>query len=547
MNAFPRLAAAIIAALSLATVASVPFVTAAEPSETGSIVEAPITPYDRDHWSLLPLEKPTLPRVAHASWSREPLDFFILARLESARLEPAPSAERRRLLRRLTFDVIGLPPTPDEQHEFIADPDIGAYERQVDRLLASPAYGERWAQFWLDLARFAETDGFEHDKVRTDAWRYRDWVIQALNDDMPYDRFLRLQLAGDQVEGGEHRIATFFCTAGPDMPDINEQGLRRHDKLNELTSTVGSAVLGMQFHCAQCHDHKYDPISQADFYRLRAIFESSIGPLKRDQPVLTLEDDPESPAARLYYRGDVSQPGPVLPAGFPRLAVGEGRSHLCSTDSPRIEFSDWLVDRSNPLTARVIVNRLWQFHFGQSLCENPSDFGVIAGEPTHPELLDWLAFQLQDHQWSIKQLHRSLLLSATYRQQSRHEVVKGAEHTTDASLGDELYHGFPSKRLEGETLRDAMLAVSESLNRTMGGESVMPPLPPEMANTLLKGQWKTSANLADHARRSIYIFARGTCVIQYSMSSIALMPVHPVLVGIAAPRLFSLCICSMVN
>lgn len=478
-----------------------------------AISETPITDDDREHWAWSPLERPPLPRVANAQWMNTGVDAFILSQLEKKKLTPANSADRATLLRRLKFDLHGLPPTIQELENFETDSSPDAYEQLVERLLSDAAYGERWAQHWLDLARFAETDGFEHDKVRKDAWQYRDWVVDALNADMPYDQFVRLQLAGDLITAGseshENSVATMFCLAGPDMPDINEQDLRRHDKLNEITSTVGAVFLAMQMHCAQCHDHKYDPISQADFYRLRAIFEPAVPAMKRDVPVHVLVDQPQPESARFYFRGEVRQPGPVVVPGLPRVAVAQDFPVMCDQQRPRTDFVDWLFADHNPLTARVMANRIWQFHFGQSLCENPSDFGVVAGEPTHPELLDWLASELRDGGWSLKHVHRTIVTSATYRQ-----VGSASADTADwpqrirTDPRNELYSRFPRRRLEGEIVRDALLQVSGQLNRHMRGPGVRPALPNELMETLLDGQWIPSNDPADHRRRSIYVFAR---------------------------------------
>lgn len=466
--------------------------------------ESPITEGDREHWSLQPITKPELPPIHDSSWPLQPIDYFILSRLEEQGLAPSSEASRQVLLRRVVFDLHGLPATLEQLQSFVDDSSPNAYVGRVDQWLASPAFGERWSQHWLDLARFAETDGFEHDKVREGAWRYRDWVIRALNDGVPYDEFVSRQLLGDS-SAGDDEIATMFCLAGPDMPDINEQDLRRHDKLNEITSTVGSALLGMQFHCAQCHDHKYDAISQLDFYRLRAVFEPSVPLMKRDKHLLVMNDQGQVPPPRFYHRGDLSGAGGVVPAGFPRLATSADRSHLCATEDYRAEFCNWMFDRQNPLAARVIANRIWQHHFGKSLTGNPSDFGVVESEPTHPELLDWLAAELIDHHWDMKHLHRIILCSATYRQAGLSHASKESV-TVDPTAN--LYSRFPGRRLDGEAVRDALLAVSGQLNFEMHGESVRPPMPPEMLSTLLKGQWKESPNRADHARRSIYVFAR---------------------------------------
>ena len=290
--------------------------------ETKALTEIPLTESDRDHWAFQPIQKPGLPEVKRSNWTRTPIDRFILAKLEAEGLQPAPDAERVTLIRRVYFDVIGLPPTPAEVDQFLADQSDDAYERLVDRLLASPRYGERWAQHWLDLARFAETDGYEHDKLRPDAWKYRDWVIKALNADMPYDQFVRWQLAGDVIapDNPDARTATAFCLSGPDMPDINSQEERRHTLLNEMTSTVGSVFMALQVGCAQCHDHKYDPISTFDFYRLRAFFEPAVQPVKNRSVTTLAATDKKRKPSHVMLRGDWRRPGPQVKPAFLRIA-----------------------------------------------------------------------------------------------------------------------------------------------------------------------------------------------------------------------------------
>ena len=485
-------------------------VSAADLEKLRSFQEPALSESDRDHWSFRPIQQISLPLIEKCEWPTNGIDTFILAKLEAAGLEPAKEADRPTLLRRLKLDLLGLPPTFEEMNEFEVDSASDGYERLVDRFLASPLYGERWAQPWLDLARFAETDGFEHDRVRNEAWQYRDWVIHSLNDDLPYDQFIFQQIAADVEEGAEHQIATMFCLAGPDIPDINDQDLRRHDRLNELTSTVGSALLGLQFHCAQCHDHKTDPISQADFYRLRAVFESSTPQLVRDKPFNVFTSTSATIPARFYFRGEFQQAGPIVKAGLPRIATDSTLGiRYCESVNPRAEFAQWLFEKQNPLTARVIVNRLWQGHFGRGLFESPSDLGVAAGGPTHPELLDWLATELRRNSWSIKAIHRKIVLSSTYRQRSSGESHDVSwQHRVTSDPRNLLYSRFPRRRLEAEVIRDSMLAAADQLNLECGGEGVMPPLPVELVGTLLKGQWKTSEYVPDHWRRSIYIFAR---------------------------------------
>ena len=547
-------------------------------SEEPRIVDA-----DRTHWAYRPLQPAELPDVEQPDWCRTPIDHFILARLESKGLTPAPEADRITLLRRVTFDLTGLPPTPAEIDAFLADTQPLAYERVVDRLLASRAYGEHAAQAWLDLARFAETDGFEHDLVRPNAWRYRDWVIAAFNADMPYDEFVRLQLAGDELQPGDAdaAIATGFLLAGPDMPDINLQEERRHNFLNGLTSTVGSVFMGLQFECAACHDHKYDPISQHDFYRLRAFFEPAdlfrehAIPLPQDEAAVAefeanrdqrwreLEaeiarlrgGDPDQNAERiaeleaelkqvktskgppapmgrvvqergtdsrpsyLWVRGDFRRQGPEVEPAFLRVvnAVEEsvpGPAAGSRSTGRRTALAEWLTRPDHPLSTRVIVNRIWQQHFGRGIVETSSDFGFMGVSPTHPELLDWLAAELSAQGWSLKQMHRLIVTSAVYRTDSRLRV--DAEATageawsalTDADPENDLLGRMRRRRLQGEELRDALLAVSGELSDASAGPGVRPPLPDEVVETLLRDQWPVTANPDDHHRRSVYLFVR---------------------------------------
>ena len=474
-----------------------------------AVIETPISESDREHWAFQPIKQPACPTVRQTSWVRNGLDTFILAKLEKNGVTPSPEAARGTLLRRLSFDLIGLPPTPEELARFEHNTAIDAYECEVERLLESPAYGERWAQHWLDLARFAETDGFEHDKVRPDAWKYRDWVIAALNRDLPYDQFVRQQIAGDLLPQTADPVPTMFCLAGPDMPDMNDQHERRHLLMNELTGTVGSVLLGLQMGCAQCHDHKYDPLSQADFYRLRALFEPAVSSLKREVPYSLLRQHSEPIQTRMWVRGDHRRPGAEVAANFPRILSENKAEQGELITRTRLDFVDWLFCEEQSLAARVMVNRIWQHHFGSGLSHTPSDFGLMGSEPTHPELLDWLAVEFRTQGWSLKRLHRTIVCSATYRQTSR---ANGEDESWQSRLAadpeNELYGRASRRRLEGETLRDAMLASAGLLAFDRGGPGVMPPLAEEVLNTLLKEQWTTSKRAEDHYRRSIYIFAR---------------------------------------
>ena len=479
--------------------------------EPATIVEPPITTADREHWAWHPLGQAAIPRVKATRHLANPVDHFIAEKLEGKNLSLAPEADRRTLIRRLYFDLLGLPPTAEAVVEFETDPRPDAYERLVESLLASPAFGERWAQHWLDLARFAETDGFEHDKVRPNAWRYRDWLISALNADQPYDEFVFHQLAGDEVSPAA-ALATGFLLAGQDMPDINLAAERRHMVLNEMTTTVGSVFLGLTVGCAQCHDHKSDPISQADFYRLRAFFESglqfkeqklAIAGGEVSGRVMRISSGKPVPT-RFAVRGDFRRLGQVVKPAVPRIALGLAES---SPATSRAGLAKWMSGSRNPLFLRSAVNRLWQFHFGQPLAGTPNDIGRNGEKPSHPELLDWLAAELPKRNWSLKSMHRLLLTSATYRQVSRGAGETWAKRLA-ADPGNRLHSRMNRRRLDGETLRDALLAVSGQATQRAGGTGVRPPLPKEITSTLLNNQWPVSRDEEDHHRRSVYLFAR---------------------------------------
>ncbi len=501
---------------------------AAAVSADEPLTEPPITDSDRGHWAFQPLSRLTPPVVQNANWCRTAIDRFILARLEKEKLAPAGEADRATLLRRVCFELTGLPPSLELQDEVFADESPDWYERLVDRLLASPSYGERWAQHWLDVARFAETDGFEHDHVRPNAWRFRDWVIDAHNRDVPLNEFIAMQLAGDELRPGDDSalIATGFLFCGPDMPDINLQEERRHTFLNDMTGTVGSVFLGLQMGCAACHDHKYDPISQADFYRLRACFD--VEPLFETHPQLgqvMREKSAKIPVSRLMERGDFRRPGSIVQAAFPRIAnessdaipspVGDAKS-----SGRRTSLANWLTRADNPLATRVLINRIWQGHFGTGLVASSSDFGVMGNDPTHPELLDWLATELPRLDWSRKRLHRLIVTSSVYRQAGMRGERRGASGEQDkaatfqisnsplAPRSSSLLSHFPRRRLDGEAIRDALLAASGELNRQPGGPGFRPPLPDELVRTLLKSQWPVTPEADQHRRRSVYLFAR---------------------------------------
>ena len=458
------------------------------------------------HWAWQPLEPPSIPK---AKTHPHPVDAFILYRLRSKGLKLAPEASRLTLIRRLTFNLTGLAPTPKEIEAFLSDASSNAYEKLVDRLLSSSAYGEHWAQHWLDLARFAETDGFEHDKIRPNAWRYRDWVIKALNEDLPYNQFVQLQIAGDQLHPDDPQaaIATGFLLAGQDMPDINLQTERRHMVLNEMTSVVGSTFLGLTLGCAQCHDHKYDPISQKEFYQMRAFFESDLQLKERKLGKLTARvmHSGKPIKTHLSVRGDFRRQGDVVSAGYPAIAPP---SKMKPKQGQRLELAQWLTRPDNALAMRVVANRLWQQHFGVPLAA-PEDFGTQGEPPTHPRLLDWLATELPRRNWSLKAMHKLIVTSATWRQASRNTSADQywkKRLTRDPE--NKLWSRQLRRRLTGEMIRDTLLAASGSLSGSKGGPGVRPPLPREITVTLLKNQWPVSKKLEDHRRRSIYLFAR---------------------------------------
>lgn len=458
------------------------------------------------HWAWQPLERPAIPKTTKHT---NPIDAFILQHLRPLKLSLALEANRRTLIRRLTFNLTGLPPTPKETDAFLKDDLPNAYEKLVDRLLASPAYGEHWAQHWLDLARFAETDGFEHDKIRPNAWRYRDWVIKALNEDLPYDQFVQLQIAGDQLRPDDPQaaIATGFLLAGQDMPDINLQSERRHMVLNEMTATVGITFLGLTLGCAQCHDHKCDPVTQKEFYQMRAFFESDLQLKERKLGNISARVmHPEKPVkSHLMIRGDFRRKGEIVKSGFPSIV---NPSREIPKLGKRSELAVWLTRPDNALALRVAGNRLWQQHFSRPLA-TPEDFGTQGRPPTHPQLLNWLAAELPRRKWSLKRMHKLIVTSATWRQASLNEENDSHWQTRLKKDSENKFWSRQSRRrLTGEMIRDTMLAASGSLSDRSGGLGVRPPLPKEITSTLLRNQWPVSKDETDHRRRSIYLFAR---------------------------------------
>ncbi|WP_395090677.1 PSD1 and planctomycete cytochrome C domain-containing protein [Armatimonas sp.] len=438
------------------------------------------------------------------------IDPFITAKLKAAGLSLSPPAPRRVLIRRVYADLWGLPPAPEDVEAFVRDTDPKAYENLIETLLASPRYGERWGRHWLDLARYADSGGFEGDKDRNLMWRYRDWVIDAFNKDMPYDAFVRLQIAGDELMPSDNNawIATGYLACGPQ--DIVENNARtRANELDDLVATTSSVVLGLTVGCARCHDHKYDPVKMTDYYRLAAIF----APTERrevDIPggkaqAVTDKGGTFGPSF-LLRRGDAYQPDKEIKPGFIcSLPGGQEEVGAALTDAKttgrRAALAQWLTAKENPLTVRVLVNRVWQHHFGRGLVASTSNFGLNGDLPTHPELLDTLAQQFIESGWSIKSLHRLMLLSKTYRQASNIR--------TDALKADplnKLLWRMPVRRLEGEAVRDSLLAVAGTLNLEMGGPAVYPPVDPTLrADTFQGMNWPEGEDSPKTWRRSVYV------------------------------------------
>jgi hypothetical protein len=430
-----------------------------------------------DFWSFKPIHRRRVPLPESDGADANPIDAFVANKLASVGLSSSPPADRRTLVRRLCLDALGLPPAPETIAKFAGDTDPLAWQRLVDRVLASPHFGERWARHWLDVVRFAETDGFETNIERPNAFRYRDYLIRALNDDTPYDRFVCEQIAGDGSGAG---AATGFLVGGPcdkvKSPDLVLTRMQRQDELTDMVNTTGTAFLGLTLGCAKCHNHKFDPIPQHDFYAIQAVFA---GVRHGDR---TLNADARRDHAEIRpisaYAGQFDQPEPVhrLHRGdpmAPRETVEPGAvSVLGLLKIPprslehmrRAALAAWIVRPENPLTARVIVNRVWHYHFGHGLVETPSDFGHNGGRPSHPELLDWLAGELICGHWSLKHIHRLILTSNTYRQSSAPRA-DGLQKDAQARW---LWR-FPPRRLEAEAIRDSILAASGALDCRMEG------------------------------------------------------------------------------
>ncbi len=519
----------------------------------------------REFWAYKVPVMPAAPPVADRAWPRTDLDRFILAGLEAKGLKPVADADRRNLIRRVYFDLVGLPPKPEELDAFFRDTTPEAFAKVVDRLLASPQFGERWGRHWLDVARYAESTGKERNFTFPEAWRYRDYVIAAFNADKPYDQFIREQIAGDLLpakdpaERNEHLIATGFLTLGPKSLNEKNRVQFQMDMVDEQIDVTSRAVLGLTAACARCHDHKFDPIPTTDYYALAGIFRSSrtffgtgggatdkknkngtpllplsksaaapavAAPAPATPPAVSAEkqlaalaaQNPERaarfaamsaaqkaqvterlkakgfltapPAAApsaasgtalamgvtdgrpasspLYIRGEIDSPGPLVPRGFLTVLTPGAKPAISATQSGRRELADWLASKSNPLTARVMVNRVWLNLFGEGLVRTPDNFGSTGEKPTHPALLDLLATQFMRDRWSVKALVRSIVLSRTYQLASSSDA-KNFEADPDNIL---VWRMTP-RRLDAEAIRDGILAASGQLDRTMPYASVV--------------------------------------------------------------------------
>ena len=531
-------------------------------------VVAPLGSYkatERKHWAFQPRKNvapPTFVIAAEKEWVKTPVDAFILAGLKKVGLAPAPQADRATLIRRVTFDLHGMPPTPEEVDAFVKDKSPKAWENLVDRLLASPHYGEQWGRHWLDVVRFAESDGYEYDMHRPDAYRYRDYVVQSFNDDKPYDQFVREQLAGDEIDASNNidLVASGFNRLGPLRKNTGNQDVAssKNEVLTEMTNIVGSAFLGVTVGCARCHDHKFDPFRQSDYYRMQAHFaqlqpndlvlaskeeqeawkaksapveaeikklqfalrkapdgqkaalEMQIEALEDKIPpalpaIYTVQDDlkktqPIFVLARGDYQNKVAKVGPrplgvLLPDAAPEDPI--------DVEKPRLKLANWIVDADNPLTARVMANRIWQYHFGRGLVYTANDFGRMGTRPSNPDLLDYLANRYVAEGWKMKPIHRMILLSSAYRQSSISPLEKQG---MEQDANNDLLWRFTHRRLEAEELRDSMLAIAGRLNPKLGGPSVLVPIEPEMIKMLKRPQyWVPTKDKSQYDRRTMYM------------------------------------------
>ncbi|MBM3764215.1 MAG: DUF1553 domain-containing protein [Acidobacteria bacterium] len=587
--------------------------------------ERPITPNERNWWAFKKPVRHDAPKIASTAWPKTTIDQFILASLERKGLKPSPEASKNTLIRRAYLDVVGIPPTPAEAKEFLADTRSDAYDKLVDKLLDSPHYGERWARHWLDLVRYSDSGGFEYDRDRENAWRYRDYVIRSFNNDKPYDRFLKEQIAGDELYPGDKDATTAlgYLRLGVENNIKTEQ--TRIDELDDVVVTTANGMLGVTVGCARCHNHKFDPIAQKDYYRMQAVFfptraeekplatdaelkrikeetariEELQKPLRKqireiEQPtrdkfiarrraalpeymrvalatpvekrtdgqklnaiqversienireeellaemplnaltkrelivaqiadldkqkpkletaMVVKENGREAPASYFLHRGSLSQKGSKMQPGVLSAAFdGEWKfpspPENATTSFRRAGFAEWLGSAENPLTPRVMVNRMWMYHFGEGIVRTPSNFGKMGERPTHPELLDWLTTEFVQNGWSMKHIHRLIMKSAAYKQSSDDN-----DAGVKADFDNRLLWRMARRRVEGEIIRDSILATAGTLDRSVGGQSIFPYIDPSLFQSSSKRTWNGRANSDPVTfRRSVYIFSKRT-------------------------------------
>ncbi len=590
----------------------------------GAAATAPDTA--RSYWIFQVPGDPGPPET-RSEWVRTPIDAFIASRLQANALAPSDETDKERLLRRVCLDLTGLPPTPEQRASFLGDRSADAYDRLVESLLASPHYGERWALKWLDVVRYADTDGFERDGYREHGWRYRDYVVGSFNDDKPFDRFVQEQVAGDELFPGdtEALLGTGFHGAGPRhvVGGNQDKEEARQEVVTEMALGVGQALLGLTVQCARCHDHKFDPITQRDYYRLEAFFtatdlkdiptatesetaahaatealhkdtiqpiqdrlqeieapyaalvrarkraaldpefraalsvpkqqrteeqerlakeaNSQIKPvwyeilplipddvrrrrralrdrlhaleIKRPDPppaAFAVENLADDPGTYILGGGDYRRKGAAVAPGFPAVLGSFGFEPLEGTRGRRTSLALWLTAGENPLTARVMVNRIWEFRMGRGLMADPNNFGVLGGTPSHPELLDWLATRFVRDGWSIKAIDRLIVLSHAYRQSSDIDTEKAG-----LDPDNEWYWRAHRRRLSGEAIRDSALAASGRLNGALGGKPVRIPIEQEVYDLIFTeaepdNLWPVTPNTAQHDRRSLYLLNKRT-------------------------------------
>ena len=476
-------------------------------------------------WSLNKISLVEPPVIEADTWSRNEIDKFILQKLRSVGIEPNPAADKLTTIRRVSFDLLGLAPTREEIQKFEADKSGDSYERLLDSLLANPHYGERWGRHWLDVARFGESHGYESDNERPHAWTYRDAVIKALNQNLPFDEFVKWQVAGDILRPEDSLAVslTGFLSAGSTVTNVDgvDREKANYDKMDDIVSATGSAFLGLTVGCARCHNHKYDPISQEDYYKMVGFFlpgregdrELEIG--KPGSKVKAMVwNGGKKRSNPILKRGDVEQKGEDVGVGvLTALSDNNGdasewlNEEALKKGDGRDALAHWLTDSdrgAGHLLARVIVNRLWQHHFGVGLVKTSNNFGQVGEKPTHPELLDWLAKELINKDWKIKSIHKLIMKSSTYMQ-----TVKWDQPRYEIDPENKLFWRKEPRRLEGEIIRDSIMNTAGTLNRKMFGPSVKPWVSKDAINTGSTNKWPVNVKDGpDTWRRSIYVFMR---------------------------------------